>query len=117
MVRSGSSSRGVYGCAPSREHPSRRIGPPIPSRSPMIRPRLAAPTAAVLALAFAASAFAAGNGKLQIHHMMIGQGDGTLLISPNGQTALFDNGVYTNCTYIKTHLQGLGITSVDYSFL
>jgi beta-lactamase superfamily II metal-dependent hydrolase len=72
-----------------------------------------------LALAFAAPlpATAAGNGKLQIHHMKIGQGDGTLLISPNGQTALFDDGVYTNCTYIKSYLQGLGLTSVDYHFL
>ena len=74
-------------------------------------------TAVALLLAHPFTAFAAGNGKLQIHHMKIGQGDGTLLISPNGQTALFDDGVYTNCTYIKTYLQGLGLTSVDYHFL
>lgn len=73
--------------------------------------------AAVFLLALPVAALAAGNGKLQIHHMKIGQGDGTLLISPNGQTALFDDGVYTNCTYIKSYLQGLGITSVDYHFL
>lgn len=85
------------------EHP-RRFVPPL----------LAA--LAVLALT-ASAALAAGNGKLQVHHMKIGQGDGTLLISPNGQTALFDDGVYTNCTYIKSYLQGLGITSVDYHFL
>jgi beta-lactamase superfamily II metal-dependent hydrolase len=72
--------------------------------------------ACLLALG-SANAFAAGNGKLQIHHMMIGQGDGTLLISPNGQTALFDDGVYTDCSYVKAYLQGLGITSVDYHFL
>lgn len=75
--------------------------------------------AAALAITLApTAAFAiAGNGKLQIHHMKIGQGDGTLLISPNGQTALFDDGVYTNCTFIKSYLQGFGITSVDYHFL
>lgn len=73
---------------------------------------------AVIALTLASSpAAAAGNGKLQIHHMMIGQGDGTLLISPNGEAVLFDDGVYTNCTYIKSYLQGLGITSVAYHFL
>ena len=73
---------------------------------------------ATLAIALAPVAvFAAGNGKLQIHHMKIGQGDGTLLISPNGQTALFDDGVYTDCTFVKSYLQGLGITSVDYHFL
>ena len=74
--------------------------------------------AAALALALVpAVAFALGNGKLQIHHVDIGQGDGMLLISPLGQTAMFDDGVYTNCTGIKTYLQGLGITSVDYHFL
>lgn len=63
-----------------------------------------------------AAALALGNGKLQIHHIDVGQGDGALLISPNGQTALFDDGVYTNCTTIKSYLQGLGITTVDYHF-
>ena len=86
----------------------------------MARPRsprvpLLAPV--LLALWIAFPAFAAGNGKLQIHHMKIGQGDGTLLISPNGQTALFDDGVYTDCSYVKSFLQGFGITSVDYHFL
>ncbi len=74
-------------------------------------------TAVALLLAQPFTAFAAGNGKLQVLHLKIGQGDGTLLISPNGQTALFDDGVYTDCTYIKTYLQGLGLTSVDYHFL
>src|SRR5882672_2640241 len=74
--------------------------------------------AAVLLLLVPATAFAiAGNGKLQIHHIDVGQGDGALLISPNGQTALFDDGVYTNCSVIKSYLQGLGITTVDYHFL
>lgn len=59
----------------------------------------------------------AGNGKLQIHHIDVGQGDGALLISPNGQTALFDDGNYLSCTNIKNYLQGLGITTVDYHFL
>ncbi|HEY6196778.1 MAG TPA: FlgD immunoglobulin-like domain containing protein [Candidatus Eisenbacteria bacterium] len=58
-----------------------------------------------------------GNGKLQIHHIDVGQGDGALLISPNGQTALFDDGTYTDCSGIKSYLQGLGITTVDYHFL
>ncbi|MEO6462116.1 MAG: T9SS type A sorting domain-containing protein [Candidatus Eisenbacteria bacterium] len=61
-------------------------------------------------------ALAQANGKLQIHHVNVGQGDGILLISPLGQTALFDDGQYLNCTGIKTYLQGLGITVVDYHF-
>ncbi len=73
--------------------------------------------AALVALLVPASALAiAGNGKLQIHHIKVGQGDGALLISPNGQTALFDDGVYTDCGVIKSYLQGLGITVVDYHF-
>jgi beta-lactamase superfamily II metal-dependent hydrolase len=63
-----------------------------------------------------AAALAQADGKLQIHHIDVGQGDGMLLISPNGQTALFDDGVYTNCTNIKAYLQALGITTVDYHF-
>jgi len=69
-----------------------------------------------LALLIPALAFAQANGKLQIHHMKIGQGDGMLLVSPLGQTALFDDGVYTNCTYIKSYIQGLGISVIDYHF-
>lgn len=69
-----------------------------------------------LALLVPALALAQANGKLQIHHMKIGQGDGILLISPLGQTALFDDGVYTNCTYIKSYIQGLNISVVDYHF-
>ncbi len=73
---------------------------------------------ALVALLVPAAAFAiAGNGKLQIHHMDIGQGDAALLISPNGQTALFDDGNYLSCTNIKSYLQGLGLTTVDYHFL
>jgi beta-lactamase superfamily II metal-dependent hydrolase len=85
-------------------------------RSSLLSHVLGAATA-VLLLAVPLTALAAGNGKLQIHHMKIGQGDGTLLISPNGQTALFDDGVYTDCTYIKSFLQGFGLTTVDYHFL
>ncbi|MEP7027490.1 MAG: hypothetical protein ABI960_02735 [Candidatus Eisenbacteria bacterium] len=72
--------------------------------------------AMLLAFLLPATALALGNGKLQIHHIDVGQGDGTLLISPLGQTALFDDGVYTNCTNIKSYLQGLGITTVNYHF-
>ena len=39
-----------------------------------------------------------GNGNLQIHFMDVGQGDGALLISPLGETVLFDNGVKGQCS-------------------
>jgi|GEM_PF-962071 len=72
---------------------------------------------AVLSLLLPAVALAlAGNGKLQLHHINVGQGDGILLISPNGQTALFDDGNYLDCSGIKTYLQNLGATVIDYHF-
>lgn len=37
------------------------------------------------------------NGKLQIHFMAVGQGDGAVLISPLGEVVLFDNGVRNQC--------------------
>lgn len=54
------------------------------------------------------------NGKLQIHFMDVGQGDGALLISPQGQTVLFDNGKRLNCDAPVSYLQQLGITKIDY---
>src|SRR4051794_19013943 len=43
-------------------------------------------------LAFAAIALSQANGKLQIHHIDVGQGDGAVLISPAGQIVVFDAG-------------------------
>ncbi len=40
----------------------------------------------------AVSAYGQANGKLQIHYMDVGQGDGAVLISPLGEVLLFDNG-------------------------
>ena len=100
----------------------------FPTRCPLSFPRatalhpaphrsFAAALALVLALAaLPGLALAQANGKLQIHHIMVGQGDGILLISPGGETALFDDGVYTSCTEIKNYIQGLGISVVDYHF-
>jgi len=57
-----------------------------------------------------------GNGKLQIHHIDVGQADGALIISPQGQTALVDDGSYSNCAPFVNYVKGLGITSIDYHF-
>ena len=55
--------------------------------------------------------------KLQIHFMDVGQGDGAILISPNGETVLFDNGVYNQCTKPMDYLTSLGITKIDYQII
>lgn len=54
------------------------------------------------------------NGKLQIHFMNVWQGDGALLISPGGQTVLFDNGDYRKCDRPASYLQSIGVTKIDY---
>ncbi len=77
--------------------------------------RLLVPAALLLVLV-PALALAAANGKLQIHHIDVGQADGILLISPLGETALFDDGNYLDCSGIKAYLQGQGLTSIKYHF-
>lgn len=56
------------------------------------------------------------NGKLQIHHVSVGQGDGALIVSPLGQLVLVDSGVYNNCAPFLNYINSLGITSIDYHF-
>jgi beta-lactamase superfamily II metal-dependent hydrolase len=69
----------------------------------------------LLALFFVpASALAFTNGNLQIHFMDVGQGDGAILISPGGETVLFDNGVYGHCDLPLGYLKTLGISRIDY---
>ncbi len=54
------------------------------------------------------------NGKLQIHYMDVGQGDGALLISPNGEIVLFDSGVGGNEDLPISYMEQLGVDHVDY---
>ena len=59
-------------------------------------------------------AYGQANGKLQIHFMDVGQGDGAVLISPQGEVVLFDNGVRGKCDRPVSYLQQLGVTKIDY---
>src|SRR2546425_6987940 len=65
-------------------------------------------------LSWQSIAYAQANGKLQIHFMDVGQGDGAVLISPRGEVVLFDDGVLNNCDKPISYLQQLGITRIDY---
>jgi beta-lactamase superfamily II metal-dependent hydrolase len=58
--------------------------------------------------------WAQANGKLQIHFIDVGQGDGALLVSPAGETVLFDDGVKGDCTKPVSYLHQLGVTKIDY---
>ena len=71
---------------------------------------------ALAALSAQSAVAAIGNGKLQIHHIDVSQGDGILIISPQGQLAMVDDGTYTNCSLFVNYIKGLGITSFDYNF-
>ena len=74
--------------------------------------------ACCLLLAFPAQALS-GNGRLQIIHLDVGQGDGTLLITPNGQTALFDEGpggTPVMGVSVVNQLIALGVTHLDHHF-
>jgi competence protein ComEC len=59
--------------------------------------------------------WAQANGKLQIHFIDVGQGDGAVLISPKGEVVLFDDGALRNCDKPIAYLQQLGITAIDYN--
>lgn len=69
-------------------------------------------TIATLCFLFTASLFSA---DLQIHHLDVGQGDGTLIIAPSGLTILIDAGNNGKGTgVVLPYLAGLGITQLDF---
>jgi beta-lactamase superfamily II metal-dependent hydrolase len=72
---------------------------------------------ALLVGVFSHLAFGQANGKLQIHFMDVGQGDGAVLISPQGQIVLFDGGNAKDCPKPLAYLAQLEISSIDYMVL
>lgn len=62
-----------------------------------------------------------GNGKLQIHHIDMGQGDAAVLISPEGKVVLFDAGKdmanKKDCSAQTDYLEQLGVRQIDYIFI
>jgi competence protein ComEC len=61
------------------------------------------------------------NGKLQIHQIDMGQGDGGVLITPHGTVVLFDAGLdiakQKTCSSEIDYLDQLGVQKVDYIFV
>jgi beta-lactamase superfamily II metal-dependent hydrolase len=53
-------------------------------------------------------------GSLQIHFIDAGQGDTALLVSPQGEAVLFDNGVSGLCDRAVSYIEQLGITAIQY---
>lgn len=54
------------------------------------------------------------NGKFQLHFIDVGQGDAALLITPGGETVLFDNGVANHCNLPIDYLKKVGVKKIDY---
>ena len=88
---------------------------------PPVRHLRAACACLFLSLTCTVSAFATapGNGRLQIIHLDVGQGDGAILITPNGQVAMFDDGPggtgALGLTVVQ-QLQALGVTGIEHHF-
>lgn len=55
-----------------------------------------------------------GNDTLQLHFIDVGQADGILLVSPKGETVLWDGGRPGLCDRAIAYMQQLGIQSIDY---
>ena len=62
----------------------------------------------------------ASSGRLEIHHLSMGQADCTLILLPNGQTMLIDAGLplstnhVTGGAQIVQYIHSLGISTIDY---
>lgn len=74
----------------------------------------------ILALALAAPAGAVNaNGRLQIIHLDVGQGDGALIISPLGEVAMIDDGpggTGAMGVSVPGQLQARGVTEIKHHF-
>jgi beta-lactamase superfamily II metal-dependent hydrolase len=57
-----------------------------------------------------------GDPPLEIDHIDVGQGNAALIIAPDGETAMIDDGRWTNCTQTVSYVTGKGITHIDYHF-
>lgn len=83
---------------------------------PPIRRGAAALLVSLFLLAPAISHAVTANGRLQIIHMDVGQGDGTVIISPLGEVVLIDDGLYNNTAAPVAQLAALGVTHVKHHF-
>lgn len=60
-----------------------------------------------------AGSIAAPNGKLQLHFLNVGQGDAALVVTPQGQVVMVDNGVANSCDSPVNYLQSVGVLGIE----
>lgn len=68
----------------------------------------------ILVLFLFALTFCGLNGTLQLYFLDVGQGLGALLITPKGETVLFDGGPTDDCAKPFLYLKQLALTKIDY---
>ncbi len=56
----------------------------------------------------------ASNNKLQLHFIDVGQGDCTLIITPEGESMLIDSGKDSESEKVISYISKLGIKTLDY---
>lgn len=54
------------------------------------------------------------SGKLAVHFIDVGQGDSSLIVFPNGETALIDGGGRDASSKVVSYLKGQGVEKIDY---
>ena len=57
----------------------------------------------------------APTGKLEVHMVNVGQGDGLVVISPEGFVMVVDAGTNSQAAAVNAYLAGIGIFGVDYT--
>ncbi len=67
------------------------------------------------ALIFLLSAAAGADGPFRLTMLDVGQGDGLVVQAPAGCVALIDGGPAGGGTVVKSYLQGLGVSQVDFA--
>jgi beta-lactamase superfamily II metal-dependent hydrolase len=53
------------------------------------------------------------NGRLQLHYLDVGQGDAAVIVSPQGQVVLVDNGVLNQCGKPVNYLSALAVSGIE----
>ncbi len=60
---------------------------------------------------------APASGLLEVHVVDVGQGDGLVVVSPDGFVMIVDAGTHTQAATLEAYLSSIGINGVDYTLV